>query len=161
MSWRKMSESGWRPAWVTSASSMYLLPSFGPFRTTSSAPPPRKSSGETFRSSSGSRSSTGVTTWVMVVSSASVRLRAAPHDEQKFEPGGLRWPHWLQNTSGKGMSVGLFEEGPVGGGVHQPVEFGRFGHLHGEDPSLAIGVLVDHLRRVAEVGVDLGHGARH
>src|SRR5439155_25222728 len=107
MSSRKMSESGWRPAWVTSASSRYLLPSLGPFRTTSSAPPPAKSSGETFSSSSGSRSSTGVTRWVIVVSSVSDRLRAAPHDEQKFEPGGLRWPHWLQNTAGR-VSTALY-----------------------------------------------------
>jgi hypothetical protein len=28
-------------------------------------------------------------------------LRAAPHDEQKFDPGGFRWPHWWQNTAGR------------------------------------------------------------
>ncbi len=39
--------------------------------------------------------------WVIVVSSTSARVREAPHDEQKFEPGGLRWPHWLQNTAGR------------------------------------------------------------
>jgi len=36
---------------------------------------------------------------IVVGSSSPLPSRAAPHDRQKFEPGGLRWPHWLQNTS--------------------------------------------------------------
>src|SRR5205823_1102461 len=39
-------------------------------------------------------------TKVMVVAlSSSPASRAAPHDRQKFDPSGLRWPHWLQNTA--------------------------------------------------------------
>jgi len=37
---------------------------------------------------------------VMVVSSP-WGLKAAPHDEQKFAPGGFLCPHWLQYTTRK------------------------------------------------------------
>src|SRR3954463_3295202 len=121
MSSRKMSLSGWRATLVSAPSSTYREPALGPRLTTSMPSPSGSSSTATWTSAVGSSPPvSGVTMVIVVVSSSLDPSRAAPHDRQKFDPGALRCPHWLQNTVI--TLVGLFgDELPIGGRVEQPV----------------------------------------
>src|SRR5579862_3903137 len=97
MSSRKMSLSGWRPTFVSSPSRTNFEPLFGP-RLTTRTPAPSASSPTSRPSSTSPISpvdSSGMNEIVVSVFGAS----AAPHDEQKFTPDGLRWPQLLQNTA--------------------------------------------------------------
>src|SRR3954469_15524713 len=146
MSSRKMSLSGWRPTLVTSPSRTNLEPAFGPRFTTSIPRPSGISSRATLTSAVLGSACDSRGTKVMVVAlSSSPASRAAPHDRQKFDPSGLRWPHWLQNTPrgypAKGQAqverylVLLGDEFPVGVSRQQRVVVSGVGGLDDTDPS--------------------------
>src|SRR5919108_5373740 len=93
MSSRKMSDSGWRPAVVTSFSIRNWEPAFGPRFTTRRACPSRRSSSGRWISSPVS-SSISVGVRPTVVSSCS----GCPHLAQNLDSAGLRCPHRVQYT---------------------------------------------------------------
>src|SRR5581483_11552264 len=75
----------------------------GPRLTITTPSPSGTSSTLTVSGSSAAASPVASTGWKVMVCSVGRSpptgcSNAAPHDEQKFEPAGLRCPHWLQNT---------------------------------------------------------------
>src|SRR5579884_2609578 len=142
MSSRKMSLSGCRPTRVSGWSSTNFDPALGP-RLTTSIPRPSVMAGIwTLTSSSTASPVPDTGAKVMVVSSPGASS-GAPHEEQKFDPAGLRCPHWLQNTplpyrpnggpttlSGYQLTVGLR--------IHQRLEVGNPVRLDHADPSVPV-----------------------
>src|SRR3954463_12646832 len=141
-----MSLSGWRPADTTMSSSTKRDPAPGP-RFTSSTPAPAGMSSTSMATSPEGSATSSAGMSVMVCSSPRTS-RGAPHDEQKLLLPGLRWPHWLQKTSANALSL---DEGAIGGGVEQLVELRHVGHGDHADPAFAVRIIVEPLRRIAEV----------
>ena len=96
MSSRKMSESGWRPTSVCSASSRNDEPAFGPCRTTSS-PTPGGQLVEVVARARPRASAASTAGSVRVVSSAR-RRAGAPHDEQNRRRGWFACPQRAHTT---------------------------------------------------------------
>src|SRR5262245_23990365 len=155
MSSRKTSLSGWRPKRVRRSESRTFSPACGPARTTSTPPPGGRSARLTTASSAGlDESCNGSVGWNVMVDSSRTTSRAAPHDEQKFDFAGLRWPHLLQNTYST-QNPSPVDERLIRRGVEQLVHLRYVDWSNEGDPTVAVGVLVDPLRLVGEVGVHL------
>ena len=153
MSSRKMSLSGWRPAVVTVlVEGEPAEPALGP-RAHHEHADVGGHLVERRRLTSSSTGSAGDDGWnVMVVFSASSVSSTAPHDEQKFDPSGFRCPQLLQKTSATRRSLPSIKP-PVALGVEQRVELGSGRRLDHADPALAVGVVVEALGAVGQVGV--------
>src|SRR5665213_3191934 len=150
MSSRKMSLSGCRPARVTSDSSAYLIPVFGP-RLTTNMPTPRGSSSRPTAVASSTPSLMSSTGRTDMVVSEDETASAEPHDEQKLTPIGFRCPQLWQNTSltvvalfpslllGRcGEPTSVVGELPIGSGVQQPLDRRWVSGDDLADPALAI-----------------------
>src|SRR5829696_3949024 len=70
---------------------------------------------------------------VAVVGSSRAVTSGAPHDEQKLELDGLRWPHWLQKTSSATTSP--LDQRTIALGVEQLVKLRGIRGFDDGDPA--------------------------
>src|SRR6056297_653509 len=153
MSSRLISESGWRPSRVTTSSSGNRAPACAPARTISTPISFGRSPTGTTRSSSGPGASCSGSTAFKVIVRSSSESSGEPQLEQNVLVGGLRCPHWLQNTY---VPMSALRQRSIGLGVHQRVELAGLADLDPADPTRAVGIAVEQFRLALERRVDLG-----
>src|SRR5580692_9732425 len=105
-----MSLSGWRPIVVWPGPRVNREPAFGPRLTTRRPAPSGRSPTETVISSSPTSPAASTGARVIVAGSPLPhRSSTDPHDEQKFEPSGLRCPQRLQKIDVTPTPLALYQ----------------------------------------------------